>query len=229
MHTYVTRLVWPDLPWTGDLKRDKVIAKQNPEWDQAPGHDLRFQSKRIQHGSNFGLTPAGISMIAKIPMKAAAAAQRNYFRGFPNIPAWQDKVAGMVREQEPLVNPLGRKIRLFGRPWDGHTIKQGLAFLPQSTVADIINVGVWRIWNELDEPGEDIVELLAQVHDAILFQYPIDRDDLVKRAISLMKVPVPVVDIFGKLRIAEVETEAAIGLNWGKQSKDNPDGLVEVE
>jgi hypothetical protein len=45
---------------------------------------------------------------------------------------------------------------------------------------------------------------------------------------ELMSVPVPVTDIYGVTRIARIETEAAVGLNWGHKSDDNPNGLVEI-
>ena len=229
VHTYVTRIIWPDLPWTGDLAKDKAIAKQNPEWDQAPGHGFRFQSKRIQHGCNYGLTPFGIAIIAHIPLEAAKQAFHAYHSGFPGIREWQRNIRKAVQGQEALVNPLGRKIRLFGRPWDEHTYKQGLSFLPQSAVADIINIAVWRVWKELEIDGDELVQLLAQVHDALLFQYPDGRtDDVIPQVMKLMTVPVPILGADGKMRTARVETEAAIGKNWGKKNDSNPNGLVEI-
>jgi DNA polymerase I-like protein with 3'-5' exonuclease and polymerase domains len=121
VHTYVTRYVWPDLPWTGDLKKDKVIAKQNPPWDLAEGHDYRFQCKRIQHGSNYGLTPFGIIMIAQIPLKEAKAAYNTYMTEFDHIPAWQDWERKNVTEHRLITNPLGRPWIPMGRSWDKHT------------------------------------------------------------------------------------------------------------
>lgn len=224
VHTYVTRYIWPELPWTGDLKKDKLVAKQNPPWDTAPGHDYRFQCKRIQHGSNYGLTPRGISLIAHIPINEAKRAYENYMSEFDHIPAWQDHIAKDIREHKSLTNPLGREITLFGRPWDKHTIKQGLAFLPQSTLADIENIAMWRVWNELETEG---VLLLAQVHDALLHEFPRERQDLEKRVLELMSIPVSVTDIYDKTRIMIIGVETATGRNWGHTSKDNPNGLKE--
>lgn len=225
VHTYVTRFVWPELPWTGDLKKDKKVAKANPPWDQAPGHDYRFQCKRIQHGSNYLLTPYGISMIAKIPLKQAEAAQRNYFDEFEYIPAWQQWVAKEVAEHRPLINPLGREVTLFGRPWDKHTVRQGVAFLPQSTLADIENIAMWRVFTELEEEG---VWLLAQVHDALLHEFPEGREDLENALLNLMLIPVPITDFRGTTRLVKVGVEAAVGKNWGHQSESNPNGLKEI-
>lgn len=227
VHTFVTRYVWPNMqpPWTGDLKLDKKIAKQLPTWDNVPGHDFRFQCKRIQHGSNYGLTPFGISMIAHIPFPEAKAAQRNYYTEFEYIPAWQQWVGGEIREHKALVNPLGRTITLFGRPWDGHTWKQGLAFLPQSLLADMDNIAMWRVWMELESEG---VHLLAQVHDALLFQFPRGRLDLARRVAAIMSFPVHVTDINGVTREMRIGSEVAVGRNWGHFNDDPTQGPINL-
>jgi hypothetical protein len=224
VHTYVTRYVWPELPWTGDLAKDKKIAKQNPPWDLAEGHDYRFQCKRIQHGSNYGLTPFGISMIAQIPKQQATRAYENYMQEFDNIPAWQDWVREQVQGRKPLVNPLGRTVVLFGRPWDKHTWRQGLAFLPQSALADIDDIALWLVWHDLEEQG---VQLLAQVHDALLHQFPTGRYDLEREVLQRMAIPVPVTDFRGKTRLMTIGVESATGKNWGHKNADNPYGIDE--
>lgn len=227
VHTYVTRLVWPDHPWTGDIFADAKLAKSiNPEWDPAPGHDIRFQSKRIQHGSNYGLSPFGIAMIAHIPVKAAAEAQRNYFAAFPGIPAWQRNIRKQVREGKPIISILGFETKLFGRPWDEHTYKQGLSSDPQGTVADIIAIAAWRIWTQLDPHR---TELLAQIHDALLGQVAAGDMETLREIYRLMMIPVPVRDWSGKVRYTTIEPEIAVGKNWGHYHPEkNPLGVKEV-
>jgi DNA polymerase-1 len=224
VHTYVTRLVWPHLSWTGDLAKDKKIAKVNPPWDTAEGHDYRFQAKRIQHGSNYGLSPYGISMIAQIPLEAAKEAYNNFMTQFDYIPAWQDWVKGQINERRPLVNPMGRSIVLSGRPWDKHTWRQGLAFLPQSTLADVDDLAMYRVWLDLEDAG---VQLLAQVHDALLHQFPRGCLDLERELIKRMLIPVPVQDFRGNTRIMTIGVESAVGRNWGHASDANPHGISE--
>lgn len=224
VHTYVTRYVWPDLPWTGDLAKDKKIAKQNPPWDLAEGHDYRFQCKRIQHGSNYGLTPFGISMIAQIPLTEAKSAYNRYMQEFDYIPAWQDWVRGEVESHHTLVNPLGRHWTPFGRSWDKHTWRQALAFLPQSLLADIDDIALFQVWYYLEEQE---VQLLAQVHDALLHQYPTGRLDLERELLKLMRIPIPVTDYRGNTRLMIIGVETATGKNWGHASKANPRGISE--
>lgn len=232
VHTYVSRLVFPFLPFTGDLVTDKKVAKVNPPWDQAEGHDYRFQSKRVQHGSNYGLTPPGISMIAHIPLKEAKVMQANYFQEFPYIQKWQGTIVAAISAGEPIVSPFGFEILLMGRPWDRGTHRQGFSAIPQSVVAHVISIGIHRLYRTRKTTG---IQLLAQVHDAILGQYPIERREesiaIIKEA---MRVPVPIGG-----RVMTIATEVAAGGNWGKRAtaedvaagkaeKENPNGIVVV-
>lgn len=221
-HTFVSRLVFPEFAWTGDLEKDKIIAKNTyMDWDKAPGHDIRFQSKRIQHGKNYGLTPPGIAMIAHIPQVAAARMARRYDASFPGIRVWQNRERAAIKAHEPLINPLGYRVKLFGRPDDEHTFKQGLSVKPQSTVAHLINIAMWRIYKDM--PGRAI--LLAQVHDALLGMVRVGDYEALKQVKELMTIPFDVTGVDGVTRRMTIGTEVAVGLNWGKASPSNPQGL----
>ncbi len=215
VHTFVARLLWPDLPWTGDMAEDKLIAKTYPPWD--PDHTYRDAGKHIQHGLNYGLTPQGLAAYAHIPFAEAVKVYRRYFGMFPFVRAWQRRIRKEVEGQKALVNPLGRRCRLFGRPWDEHTAKQGFAFIPQSTVADVLNIALWCCWKALDP---DRVQLLSQVHDAILFQYPRGDNEAVAEVVKHMIIPIPIGS-----RVMTIPVEVQVGANWGHASKDNPLGL----
>ena len=165
-------------------------------------------------------------MIAKIPIVRCEEAQGRFFKAFPGIKEWQNQRLQDVYERKPIYNPLDREVRLLGRPNDTHTYKQALAFGPQSGVGDILNIGLWR----LSQYDPELLEVLAQVHDAVLFQYRTEHEKEVLDILGgCMSVKVPVRDIHGKERECIIQVEAAIGSNWSKQSKSNPEGLVEIE
>lgn len=235
-HTYVCRLVWPEgingQKWTwDDIAADKKIATSaNPPWDDRPGHDYRFQSKAVQHGSNLGLTAFGLAIQKHIPVAAAQDSQTRYFRAFSGIKErYQRDIRNKVQDQEEIITPLGVKFKLFGRPDDEHTYKEGLAVIPQSMVGHIISIGGYRIYTQLPE-----VQMLMQVHDALLFQIPKGRYDLLYDALQLMTVPVPVLGLDGKMRTISIGTEAAVGHNWGHHNENpdkgplNPKGIREI-
>lgn len=231
-HTFVASLIWPELPWTGDLEKDKALAKSTfMDWDKAPGHDIRFQSKRIQHGGNFGLTPPGIAIIAHIPQFAAMIMFKKYHGNFPGIQVWQRKERAAIKAHEPLINPLGFRVKLFGRPDDEHTFKQGFSFKPQSTVAHIINIAMWQVYKHME--GRAI--LLAQVHDALLGLVKAGDYEALQQIKNLMTIPLDILGADGKWRRCTIGTEVAVGLNWrhravkvdaaGKKTILNPSGL----
>lgn len=232
-HTLVAEYLWPQLPWPGEPKANKALAETLPPWDQAPGHNWRFQAKRIQHGSNFGLQPGGIARIAHIPLVEAKNAQGRYFEAFPSIPRWQREVKRMVEAQEPIINPLGFEVSLFGRPWDGHTWRQGLSLVPQSTVAHILNLGLWRVWKDMDVPNAELLaQCIAQVHDAILGQWRKEQRVEAARAIKeRMLMPFPILGVDGKTRMCMIQVEIMAGQNWSKKNlkpekgRLNPNGM----
>lgn len=228
VHTRMTRLLWPEeLPWTGNDKKDKEIAKNNfPEWDKVEGHDYRFQAKRIVHGSTYGQSPWGIARLMHIPVAVAQKAQNAFFSAFPRLREWQKYIYARVVEGLPIVTPFGREVVLLGRPWDEHTYKQGLALTPQSTVGDILNTALFRIYVQHD-PG--LIWLLAQIHDAILSEWEEKKEDAaIEALVKAMRVETPVKDIYGVTRTCVIGCEIAVGYNWGKKTKSNPRGLEEV-
>lgn len=229
-HTYVSRLLWPELPWTGDIKKDKVVAESmHPPWD--PDHSYRFNAKRVQHGSNYGLKPYGIAVQAHIPVKAAADAQERYFDAFSRIRLWQQAIEGQIKRTGFLTTPFKRDRKFFGRLWDDHTIKQGLAYRPQSGVAEILNIGLARVFKELDtrvvlhrapsERDPNRVWLLAQVHDAILGEVRRGDTNALRRVQDLMRIDVPMAGG----RTMNIDVDMAVGDNWGKYSPENSEGI----
>lgn len=202
-HTEVAKMLWPE------IVVDKATAQLPTPWDSDPQHNYRFYAKKIVHGSNLGMTPTGIAREAHISKEAAEEMQARYFDAFPRVKARQKEIAQELRETGKLTNPLGVVKQFFGRLWDDHTIKEGYSFTPQSMVGFILSIGLWRVWDRLD-PGA--LHVLAQVHDAILGQYPIgQRDAVLGRVLELMTVPVEI-----RGRTLTIPVEIAYGKNWRK-------------
>jgi len=95
--------------------------------------------------------------------------------------------------------------------------KAAIAFIPQSSIADILNRGMLRLWKEAPSLG---IQLLGQVHDAVLFQFPEDKPEVVEKAKELLTVEFE----FGG-RTFSIPVEAQTGRNWAHASEDNPEGI----
>jgi hypothetical protein len=125
---------------------------------------------------------------------------------FPCIPRWWQWVAQQIQTRHYLVTPFGRKRHFFGRD-DDATLREAIAFLPQSTNADRMSLGMWRIWKYMPE-----VRLLGNGYDSVVFEYRESADEqyIVKRALELCAVPLEC-----PTRTYTCPNEAKVGWNWG--------------
>lgn len=236
LHTANARLVWPELPWTGDIKSDRKIAEQQFYRD----FSYRDMAKRGSHLSNYSGTAWTMGRSLKIPLEVAEEFQARYCRGreanpakglpaiapaYPVLPRWWQWTATELQTTGHLTTPFGRRRHFFGRPDSPETIREAIANLPQSTTADRTNLGLWRIWRH-----QPRVQVLAQTYDSVTFQAPDDAqfDDEVEQA--LRHIEVELVAPNGRRYV--VPGEAKVGWNWGNQgrTKDgsvtNPEGLM---
>lgn len=214
LHTTVAKLVWPDdVPWTGNDKLDRELAEK-PYYRH---YDRRFMCKKIGHGTNYGGKPRTLAGQSKIEVNLIEDFQPKYFRAFPAHLRWHARVDRTLREDGYLTTLTGRKRWFFGRRNDDSTLREAIAYDPQGSLADILNRGMLQVW----ERGVCI--LLMQIHDAILIQYPEQREDEVI-PIVLDALSVPIMLDGGREFV--IPYGVMTGWNWGKWDKEkNPDGL----
>lgn len=212
LHTSVCKLVWPDLGWTGDPGVDQGIAER-PFYRQ---HSYRYMAKRLGHGTNYRGTPVTMAKHTKVDALIVKNFQTKYFSGFPAHQRWHGFVPAQLLSLGYLISLSGRRRHFFGRRDDDATIRAAIAFDPQGSVGDILNRGMLQVW------WANIVQLLLQVHDAILVQYPEEREDeIIPQLTKLIQVPY----VLKNGRHFLIPSEVKTGWNWGSFSKDNPDGL----
>lgn len=225
LHTTNARRIWPDLPWGDDPSAWRGIADRIFYRD----FSYRYMAKRGSHLSNYMGTAFTAARALKVPKEMMEDFQDRYCRGnscaYPAIQRWWEWTARQIQTTRLLTTPFGRERHFFGRPTDDTTLREAIAFLPQSTTADRMNLGLWRVWQKMPQ-----VQLLAQTHDSITFQYreEDDEDVIISNALQLIRVALLRPD--GSPYI--VPGEAKIGWNWGNYNIDptkgrlNPEGLL---
>jgi len=152
----------------------------------------------------------------KLDVRLIAEFQAKYFRAFPAHQRWHAAVASQVMQHGNLTTLSGRKRWFFGKRNDDATIREAIAYDPQGSVADILNQGMLKVWRL------DLCQLLLQVHDAILIQYPEDLEDRIVPAV-MQEILIPMELNHGRKFV--IPSEAKTGWNWASYSDENPDGL----
>ncbi len=217
LHTTVCRMVWADLAWTGDQKYDKKHVAGQPFYRT---YSYRDMAKRGGHGTNYYGKPRTMAMHLKVETKVMEVFQQLYFEAFPGIRRWHQEIATKLQTERCITTPLGRKRYFFERPDDDATLREAIAFVPQSTIGDTMNYGIWKLWNKFN--GSPDLRLCAQVHDAVLIMYREELEDtLLPQAMECIITPQV---INGKTMIIPCSCEC--GWNWGHyDEKHNPNGL----
>lgn len=212
LHTSVCRLAWTELPWTGDIRLDREVADQ-PFYRQ---HSYRHMAKVLGHGTNYAGKPYTMAKHTKLESGLIGQFQSKYFSAFPSHQRWHSAVESELLQTGNLTTITGRRRWFFGRRNDASTVREAVAYGPQGAVGDILNQGMLRVWRL------NCCQLLLQIHDAILIQYPeADEDSVLPLVLETIKVPITLANG----RTMTIPSEAQTGWNWAKQDKDNPDGL----
>lgn len=212
LHTTVAKLVWPrDVPWTGRNKDDRKLAEQ-PYYRH---YDRRFMCKKIGHGTNYGGKPRTLANQAKVEIKLIEDFQPKYFQAFPAHLRWHEWTARELATSGHIITLTNRKRWFFGRRNDDATIREAIAYQGQA-LGDILNRGMLEVWRRRD------CQLLMQIHDAVLIQYPEQREDeIIAKVREQLLHPI---DLEAGRRLT-IPYDVATGWNWGKYSERNPDGL----
>jgi DNA polymerase-1 len=163
------------------------IAKEFYHDPRITKHDPRRQKfKSFAHGTNYLGTARGLATRLGLSIAEAERTQSWYFGKFPRIKIWQDNLRKDLETKRYVRNAFGYRRFFFDRI-DGTVYNQAAAWKPQSTVALLINF----IWDRIRR-AEHEVDILLQVHDSLVGQYPISRAPYFRtRLQDLSLIPIP--------------------------------------
>jgi DNA polymerase-1 len=214
-HTMVASMVFGFAP-------DRELAER----EYYRGYSYRDITKRGAHGSNYYGKPFTLAQQMKVETAVAEAFQAQYFKRFPGISDWHVWVANQLQTKGYLNTPFGIRRTFWNRRWDDATLREAIAFVPQHCVGVLMNIGIYRLWERFEgKPGAD-VQILLNLHDAVLGQVRIDKaDELLPEVLECLRFPFPVTDIKDISREIVIPFDVEVGYNWGKASDKNPDGL----
>lgn len=206
----------------GDIHKENAARMLRKKVSEVTPHERQYLGKSV-HAMNYDvgiqtlcefINKKGLESSVFVTRGFVESAKALYQDTFKKCEHWKNWTWEEGKAKKSLVNYMGRK-RIFLGPTTGNfsyiTRGEMLAYKPQSTVPDMLNVAMVRISADpvMQECG---VELLLQIHDAVLVQGDEDKVDIwVPRLLQLMRVPLT---IHGRECI--VPTDCKIGKRWSK-------------
>lgn len=157
--------------------RDPTISKAHPKYGTF---------KSLCHGTNYLGTSRGIAPRVGLITHEVERIQKWYFGRFPEIKNWQEALKEQMRRTRTVRNAFGYR-RIFFDRVDDSMFREGVAWIPQSTVGLLIN----KIWDNIVEAEPEVLALM-QVHDSLVGQYPISKAEYYRtrlQELSLVAVP----------------------------------------
>jgi len=179
----------------------------------------RTMGKKVVHASNYGMGPQTFSdNLAKeeifMSQSECKTLLEAYHERFPGLHRWHQEINDTIYRTRMLYNMYGRPKRFLG-VINPHLLRNAYSYIPQSTVAELLNKGSIKI---ADDPrlGTSLhdIDLLLTVHDSDLFQFHIN-----KKA-NLLDILLIINDhmmhtFYHKGRSFTIGLDAKIGFNWG--------------
>lgn len=236
LHTLAASMVWPELAWPqeftieylekyGPFPKDMLKAAKKLASDPFyRGKSRRDVSKTLGHGTSYCGKPPQMSKHSHIEVPLIEHYQQVFFDAFPEIKQWHLWVAEQVMVHQELTTLMGRTRQFFGRPSDDATVREAVAFDPQSSTADYVNQALILLHGmQLD--GFPIT-LRVQKHDELIFTFKeTDEEWLIPEVCSVMEHPINLVSPDGREKTLIIPAEAETGWNLARKSEANPDGL----
>ena len=124
----------------------------------------RQLAKAGVHATNYGAKARTLAATLGITVYEAERFQRTWFAAHPGIKAWHSEIDMQLAQSRTVSNRFGNRRYYFDRV--EHLLPQALAWIPQSTVALVIN----RALVNVDKNMRGKVEPLMQVHDSLVMQ-----------------------------------------------------------
>lgn len=194
----LTPVLYPELP------PKELVPKE--EWKE-----IRIRVKAYVYGLGYGREAFSIAKEFGITTSEAEDGMRRFFEVIPDVVRFREEVKEKVLDGQDLVTPWGRHRRysLITKENKSSTLKEALAFLPQSTASDMCLQAL--IWTRQETKG--FAWIRNTMHDALLIETHPDDVEEVKEITerNMLKAAQSIVGDYVRFG-----TDTTIGKRWGE-------------
>lgn len=172
---------------------------------------IRQCGKKSNHGLNYDEQFRTFALVNELEEKEAKRIIDLYRNvAYPSIPEWYREIQAELRDNDrTLTDLLGNKCFLMGN-WGEDLFRQGYAYKPQATVGRMVNRALSLA---MDDEADFMqpMELLSQVHDNIVVQYPLDFENMARMCLRMDEHMSP--ELHCKGRSFHLQTDLKLGMN----------------
>jgi DNA polymerase I-like protein with 3'-5' exonuclease and polymerase domains len=149
-------------------------------------HNAKRQLAKIWcHATNYGAGAHNMARACGITVHEAERLRARWFQMHPGIEQWHKRTEAELHSHRRVSNQFGYRFVFFGRI--DAALPEALAWKPQSTTGCVIN----RAWANIEKTIPE-VQMLIQVHDSLVGQYPTElHATMPDRILEAAKVVVP--------------------------------------
>lgn len=216
-------------------KRTASLIFRKPEGEVTKRE--RELAKRCVHALNYGMGYIKFSEQIGVSQVEARDLRNRYFAAFPRLGMWHSEIKLKLARDRELVTPFGRR-RQFTAGWNEDLWKEAWAYLPQSTVGDLLNTGFIEFWEWLKSPLHQTTishelakmslqnkvgsfihcsneqfydcQIMLQIHDSLVVQCPEKHVPVIASKLkSCLERPIQI----GRHTIT-IPTDCSVGPNW---------------
>lgn len=179
---------------------------------------IRQAGKKSNHGLNYRETYKMFALINEIEEREAKPMCEAYSTTiYPGVGRWWEAIDQQLRQTRTFTNCFGRKARLLDA-WGNDLKKKATAFIPQSTVSDMVTQAQIKAFADTSHVFEPM-DLLLNGHDSLTVQYPTDDwhrmgEFCVRFGLEYLS---PTIE-YNRRRF-KIGTDLAVGLDWGNMKK----------
>lgn len=171
------------------------------------------RAKQGCHAYNYGASAYAVSVTIGISRHEADRFKKRWFEIHPAIRQWHTRTESDLLARREVRNMFGYRRFFFERVQE--ILPDALAWVPQSTVACIINRGLVALARKFDP---DIVQVLLQVHDSLVIQikqthYPYILPEIEKALLITLPYPDPLTIPVG-LKTSKLSWGDAKDVEW---------------
>lgn len=170
------------IPYEDIPSYDRLTYGKNTDDPKRDGETtLRFLGKKCVHGLNYRMQADRLAATTGIDINLAKEAFNSYHAAYPEIQqAWKNTI-NELKANKCLYNYMGRRL-YFLEPLNENNMDSIIAFKPQSTIGDYVSSIIADVEEDPEFPKDD-ARCLLNIHDALIFLYKLDKEELMKKLI----------------------------------------------